>query len=141
VTAINSSNINKTNNHLSSLLNSLNTKRPRHVIFEIQVPSKTSVKGAMILVHGKWDMCYCFNHITDSEQNCVAFLIIVKTMVYVFIRWPFSRKYWRLLVYIRYMFRHYFDLTNYRNCHRFYLRWLTLFHCASFSADLPMFNL
>jgi len=31
------------------------------------VHSKISVKGTIILVHGKWDMCYCLNHITESE--------------------------------------------------------------------------
>ena len=30
-----------------------------------------------------------------------------------------------MFVYIRYMFRYYFDLTNYQNCHHLYLRWLT----------------
>ena len=41
----------------------------------IVIPSKISVKSVIILVYGKWDMCYCLNHITESEQNCVPLYI------------------------------------------------------------------
>ena len=41
------------------------------------VPSKISVGDTIILVHGKWDICYCLNHIAESEQNCMALYIIV----------------------------------------------------------------
>jgi hypothetical protein len=42
------------------------------------------------------------------------------------------------IVYIRYMFRHYLDLTNYQNCQHLYLQWLTVSLYLLFSADLPV---
>ena len=37
-----------------------------------------------------------------------------------------------MFVYIWYMFLHYFDLTNYQNCHHLHFQWSTPFHCVSF---------
>ena len=42
--------------------------------------SKISGRGTIILGHGKWDMCHCLNHITESEQYCVALLFSNKTL-------------------------------------------------------------
>jgi hypothetical protein len=41
------------------------------------VHSKISVKGTIILVHGKWDMCYCLNHITLYNSLMSCFMLIL----------------------------------------------------------------
>jgi hypothetical protein len=97
-------------------------------------PSKISVRGTIILVHGKWDMLY---HITEYEQYCVALIllsnkILLKTLCMFLSGGHSPGNIKDSFNVCRTCFFIYFDLTNYQNCHHLYLRWLTLFRCASF---------
>ena len=46
----------------------------------VSPPPKKSVRDTIVLGLGKWDLCHCFNHITESEQYCVALLFPNKAL-------------------------------------------------------------